>query len=142
MSTSLTQAIQTAIPLPHAALARRRYHRLHEARRASGLSLAVVAARLGLSVENARRQESAGFDLPVSALRRWAEALGAPLEELVIEPKDGLAPPPFTRKRLERMVRIAATIAKTAQRPDARRLAERLIAEVAPFLRGFGERTL
>jgi transcriptional regulator with XRE-family HTH domain len=138
MTTTMPESAQAAPFASRSAAPPRRRHCLRQARRSSGLSLEDVARRLGVSLEEARRQERGEVDLWVSALHRWAEALQVHIDELVVEPENGLSPPPFTRGHLIRMLKIASVIAKTTERATVKRLAQRFIDEVMPLVPGWG----
>jgi transcriptional regulator with XRE-family HTH domain len=113
-------------------------HRLGDARRQE-ISLGTVARRLGITVEDARRQECTTTDLPLSVLQKWAKALGLPLAELVEEPDDSLSTPLLNRARSVRVMKTALASLKKAGSPQTRRLAQTMIdqlLEIMPELRG------
>lgn len=107
-----------------------RYHRLAEARKSQGISLANVARRLGISVRVAQRKEDGQTDLRLSELYQWQEVLGLPIGELLIEPDEALAAPILERARMVRLMKTAKAISEQAGRTNVRLLAERLVQQL------------
>jgi hypothetical protein len=94
---------------------------------------------LGITVEDVRRQECTTTDLPLSVLHKWAEALGLPVAELVVEPDDSLSTPLFNRARLVRVMKNAMAILERTRNPQTKRLAQTIVdqlMEIMPELRG------
>ena len=114
-------------------------HRLGEARQQEHISCRTVARHLGITVEEVRRQECKTADLPLSVLHQWAEALGLPVAELVVEPDDRLSTPLFNRARLVRVMKNAMAILERTRNPQTKRLAQTMVdqlKEIMPELRG------
>jgi transcriptional regulator with XRE-family HTH domain len=114
-------------------------HRLGEARRREDISPGNVARRLGVTVEDVKRQECKTTDLPLSVLHKWAKALGLPVAELVEEPDDSLSTPLWNRAGLVRVMKTAMSILERARDPRTKRLAQTMVdqlLEIMPELRG------
>ncbi len=114
-------------------------HRLGEARRQEDISRGTVAHRLGITVEEVRRQECATADLPLSVLYKWAKVLNQPVTELVQETGDSLSMPLFNRAHMVRLMKTAMTVLEGAGDPRMKRLAQTMVdqlIEIMPELRG------
>ena len=114
-------------------------HRLAEARQQEHISRSTVARHLGITVEDVRRQECTTADLPLSVLHQWAEALGLPVAELVVEPDDSLSTPLFNRACLVRVMKNAKAILERTHNPQTKRFAQTMVdqlLEIMPELRG------
>ena len=114
-------------------------HRLGESRRQEQISRRTVAQHLGITLEEARRQECATTDLPLSVLYKWSKVLGLPVAELVEEPSASLSTPLFTRASLVRIMKTAMAILERTGDAQTKRLAQTLadqLTEIMPELRG------
>jgi transcriptional regulator with XRE-family HTH domain len=114
-------------------------HRLGEARQQEHISRSNVARHLGITVEDVGRQECKTADLPLSMLHQWAEALGLPVAELVVEPGDSLSTPLLNRARLVRVMKNAMAILERTRNPQTKRLAQTMVdqlREIMPELHG------
>lgn len=109
-------------------------HRLHQVRRQEGVSRRTVARHLGITTAEVRRQECESTDLPLSALRRWAAALGVPVAELLQEPDISLSPPLQWRARLVRLMKTAKALLEQAREPSTDRLAIGLIEQLVDIM--------
>jgi transcriptional regulator with XRE-family HTH domain len=116
-------------------------HRLGEARRRERISCHKVARRLGITVQEVRRQERGTTDLPLSVLHKWAGVLGLPVAELVEEPDDSLSTTLFNRAGLVRVMKTARAILERADNPQTTRFAQTMVdqlIEIMPELRDVG----
>jgi transcriptional regulator with XRE-family HTH domain len=114
-------------------------HRLGEARQGEHMSRSTLARHLGITVKEVRRQECGTTDLPLSMLHKWAEALGLPVAELIVESDDSLSTPLFNRARLVRIMKTATAILERTRNPQTKRLAQTMVdqlTEIMPELRG------
>ena len=98
--------LESAVPL----------HRLGEARQQEHISRCNVPRRLGITVQDVRRQECKTTDLPLSVLHKWAKVLDLPVAELVEEPSNSLSTPLFNRARLVRLMKTAMAILEGSRR--------------------------
>ncbi|NIL95785.1 MAG: hypothetical protein GTO62_01240, partial [Planctomycetales bacterium] len=99
------QAVAAPVPQPRGPL-----HRLREVRQQQRISLRTVARRLGISVQDAEREESETEDLPLSQLYRWQEALEVPVCELLEDSQMELSSPVRARASLVRVMKTAVTL--------------------------------
>ena len=90
---------------------------------------------MNVTAGEVRMQEDPNFDLRLTTLYRWQEALRVPAAELLIEAGDGLSAPIQLRARLLRMMKTIATILDQPQSDRTTNLVENLktdILEVMP----------
>jgi transcriptional regulator with XRE-family HTH domain len=85
-------------------------HRLKEIRNQQDISIRSLSRRMNVTASEVRMQEEPDFDLRLSTLYRWQQALGVPAAELLVEADDGLSAPIQLRARLLRMMKTIATI--------------------------------
>jgi transcriptional regulator with XRE-family HTH domain len=114
-------------------------HRLAEVRRHEGLTRRQLAARLGISVGEVKRQERPTADILLSELYRWQKALDVPMAELISEPAGELSPPVELRAKLLRAMKTVRSIETAARQVSVRRLATMLVeqlVDVMPELQG------
>jgi len=113
----------------------KRLHRLQEIRRQQDMSIRSLSRRMNVTASEVRMQEDPHFDLRLSALYRWQQALGVPAAELLVEPGEGLSAPIQLRARLLRMMKTIATILDQPQSDRTTHLVANLkndILEVMP----------
>lgn len=109
--------------------------RLREIRNQQDISIRSLSRRMNVTASEVRMQEDPLFDLRLSALYRWQQALGVPAAELLVEPNDGLSAPIQLRARLLRMMKTIATILDQPQSDRTTHLIANLkndILEVMP----------
>lgn len=109
-------------------------HRLARVRRQQGVSRQTVASRLRIGVEEVRRQESEGSDLPLSALYAWREILDVPIAELLVEPSDDLPSPILMRSRLVRLMKTVRTTLDKAKQDSVRWLVQTMINQLVEIM--------
>ena len=110
-------------------------HRLQELRRQQDISIRSLSRRMNVTASEVRMQEDPHYDLRLSALYQWQQALGVPAAELLVEPGDGLSAPIQLRARLLRMMKTIATILDQPQSDRTNHLIANLkndILEVMP----------
>ena len=111
---------------------RRNY--LEMARLRQGLSQRCVAKRMGITVAEVRAQECAAHDLRLSELYRWQAALEVPLNELLSEPEDTLAPEVLDRARMLRAMKTARAVLTKARSAEQKRLAQNLVDQLTDVM--------
>ncbi|MEC8338789.1 MAG: helix-turn-helix transcriptional regulator [Planctomycetota bacterium] len=114
-------------------------HRLREIRSQQDISIRSLSRRMNVTASEVRMQEDPHFDLRLSALYQWQQALGVPASELLVEPGDGLSAPIQLRARLLRMMKTIATILDQPQSDRTTHLIANLkndILEVMPEVDG------
>lgn len=113
-------------------------HRIAETRRRQGVSVRSAARRLGTSMEQVRREEDPKFDMSLSELYHWQEALDVPIAELLVECEEPLSSPVLTRARLLRVMKTVRSIHETTKCVSVERLAtmlEQQLVELMPELK-------
>jgi transcriptional regulator with XRE-family HTH domain len=118
----------------------RALHRLAMVRRLQGISRRTVARRLNVEVADVRCQENPSFDLPISQLYQWQQALEVPVSELLVESEDALSQPLMRRAQLVRLMKTALAIREQVEVDDsmgvlAQTLIDQLV-QVMPELSG------
>jgi len=91
------------------------------------------------TVSEIRRQENEWEDIPLSVLYKWQQALGVPIQELLVESDEELSLPVRRRAQLLRIMKTAMTIRERSRHIPTQRLAQMLIdqlLELMPELRG------
>lgn len=119
--------------------ATRPLHCIAEVRRRQGVSLRGVSRQLKLGMRELRQQEQETTDLRLSDLYRWQQALEVPLVELLVDSDGPLSGPVMERARLVKIMKTAAAILESAEKPGVRRLAQTLVdqlIELMPELQG------
>ena len=114
-------------------------HRLREIRSQQDISIRSLSRRMNVTASEVRMQEDPHFDLRLSALYQWQQALGVPASELLVEPGEGLSAPIQLRARLLRMMKTIATILDQPQSDRTTHLIANLkndILEVMPEVEG------
>ena len=114
-------------------------HRLREIRSQQDISIRSLSRRMNVAASEVRMQEDPHFDLRLSALYQWQQALGVPASELLVEPGDGLSAPIQLRARLLRMMKTIVTILDQPQSDRTTHLIANLkndILEVMPEVEG------
>ena len=110
-------------------------HRLQEIRNQQDISIRSLSRRMNVTASEVRMQEEPDFDLRLSTLYRWQQALGVPAAELLVEAGEGLSAPIQLRARLLRMMKTIATILDQPQSDRTTNLIANLkndILEVMP----------
>lgn len=111
--------------------------RIAAVRQAQCLTLRTISRRCGVSVRQLKSEEQGRCELTLSALRRWAAALGVPIEELLAEPSDGLAASVSQRAQLVRVMKTVEALRAHAESAAMRRISDQLrdqLLEIMPEL--------
>jgi transcriptional regulator with XRE-family HTH domain len=109
-------------------------HRIRKVRSQENISLRVVARHLGTGMADAKFQERATTDLPLSVLYKWQEALAVPVSELLVEPDDCLSAPMLRRAQLVRVMKTAVTILERAKQVPLQRMAKVLVSQLIDIM--------
>ena len=147
-STDSYSAASSAVPIPPLALPEvplasglaripLPLHRLAEARKAQGVSVANMARRLNRDAVDVREQEKPTSDMLLSQLYRWREILDIPISELLIAPDDALDDPIKSRAALVRVMKTVRSILETTHEKQTMRMAQTLfdqLVEIMPEL--------
>jgi hypothetical protein len=89
-------------------------------------------------MDQVRRQEDPGCDMPLSELYRWQHALEVPITELLVDTESPLSEPVLTRARLLRVMKTVRAIKETATNVPIQRFAtmlEQQLIELMPELK-------
>lgn len=108
-------------------------HYLKEAFQAQGMSLAYCARKMGISVEEALRQMDPDYNLTLSQMFAWSEALDVPLPELL--PFDSRTSDPIrNRGLLLRIVKTARTIQNLSHNTPVQYAAQTLVDQLIELI--------
>jgi transcriptional regulator with XRE-family HTH domain len=135
MEPGLVPLPGSSVPIPNS---QRPLHRIAETRSRQGLSLRSAARRLGTSTEQIRREENPNFDMPLSELYQWQQALEVPVTELLVENESPLSSTVLTRARLLRVMKTVRSIQETTKCVSIERLStmlEQQLVELMPELK-------
>lgn len=117
----------------------RAMHRVREVRREQGISIKRASQHLGVSVEEARRQEEPTTDLTMSQLFAWQKLCETPIADLLVEPDCELSGPVLARARMVRVMKTVQAIMERTGQVSVKRLAQTLVnqlVELMPELKG------
>jgi transcriptional regulator with XRE-family HTH domain len=109
-------------------------NRLREVRCQEELSRRTVARHLGMTETEVGRLEGETTDLPLSILRKWAEALDVPVAELIEEPNESLSLPVLKRARLLRIMKAARAILERASDSRTKRWSQMIVDELVEIM--------
>jgi len=110
------------------------YHRVSAARQSQGISISSATKRLGWRRQRVIASENASFDLTISELLQWQQALDVPLHELLVEPEQSLSRPVMERAQLLRLMKTTRTLGEIVTSIRAKRLILRLIDELVEMM--------
>ena len=105
----------------------RKFHRIATVRRSLDLGIDEVAARLGVSPEEAARQECEEMDLNISDVLQWQAALDVPLAELLI---DTGTRPMISDRQTDLLLKTAHAIENAVQTEAERNIVSTLIRQI------------
>jgi hypothetical protein len=133
---------QQQVPVPSASAvpsssAGRPLHRIAEVRRTQGVSVRSAARRMGVSMDQVRREEDPYCDLPLSELYHWQTALEVPVSDLLVENESPLSEPILTRARLLRVMKTVRALKESAATSAIHRfttMLEQQLLEIMPEL--------
>jgi transcriptional regulator with XRE-family HTH domain len=109
-------------------------HRIAEVRRQQGVTIRIVARRLGIPLPVVRRQEQPDCDLRLSDLLRWQEVLEVPVAELLVEAEGQLSGPVLERSRMVKLMKTAAAIRDRANDPAVERMVTMLVEQILEIM--------
>jgi hypothetical protein len=121
-------------PPPSSGNAATPLQRLGEVQREQGVSDRTMAMRLGVSMEQIRRQQSPTCDMSLCDLYRWQAALDVPIADLLVEPGPALAPVVERRARLVKMMKTVRSLQLAADSPDVGALVEYLAEQLVQLM--------
>lgn len=147
MNTHFCPGPTTGAPLPRRAerngAPKRpvRCHRIAEVRQQQGVSVRSAARRMGVPMEQVRREERPDTNLTLSDLARWQTALEVPLIDLLVDNNAPLSAPVLKRAKWLRLMKTVKALAELKSSPAVARMTEMLeeqVLEVMPELEDVG----
>ena len=116
-------------------------HRLAEVRKQQGVSVRSASRRMGIPMEQVRREERPEANLSLADLTRWQKALDVPLVDLLIDNHAPLSAPVLVRAKWLRLMKTVKALIELDASPSATRMAQMLedqVTEVMPELKDVG----
>ncbi len=101
-------------------------HRIKEVREEQGFSLKSIARRTGVDHRELEKQESSDFDLRVSDLHRWQQALEVPVADLLVDNPGSLSSPIHERAQLVKIMKTVVALSEVVHAPRATRMIQML----------------
>jgi len=127
-----------SMPMPSVASSEPRsdkpLHRISEVRREQGTSLRSVARNLGTDIRLLRLQEEENYDLRLSDLYRWQEALEVPVADLLVESSEPLSRPVMERAKMLRVMKTAQAILEKGESAPIKRMAQMLVEQLVELM--------
>lgn len=126
-------------PASPAAPAKR--HRLAEVRRQQGVSVRSAARRMGVPMDQVRREEKPDSDLTLSDMARWQVALEVPLVDLLQDNDAPISAPVLKRAKWLRLMKTVKALGELEATPAVARMTQMLeqqVTEVMPELADVG----
>lgn len=118
-----------------------RCHRIAEVRQQQGVSVRSAARRMGVPMEQVRREERPDTNLTLVDLARWQKALEVPLVDLLVDNNSPLSAPVLKRAKWLRLMKTVKALAELKASAAVSRMAEMLeqqVLEVMPELEDVG----
>jgi hypothetical protein len=109
-------------------------HRLAEARKSQGVSVANLARRLAMEATEVRIQENPNTDIWLSQLYKWRDILDVPVAELLIAPEDSLDDPIKSRATLVRIMKTVRSILETTREKQTIYMAQTLFDQLVNIM--------
>ncbi|HQH29038.1 MAG TPA: helix-turn-helix transcriptional regulator [Oligoflexia bacterium] len=113
---------------------RRVLHQIETVRKREGLSRRTVARRLGCEQAQVKLEEAPDYDLPLSRLYAYGDALGVPVSELLHDTERGLADSVRVRAQWIKVAKVVHSMAEQALDKKTRALVESLLAELVAIM--------
>ena len=109
-------------------------HRIREVRKEQGISLRAAARRIGCEVSRLKDQERVDADFLLSDLYAWQQALGVPVQDLLVECEEPLSAPVLEMSRMIRLAKTIATIQDRSESESITRLANMLMSQLLEIM--------
>lgn len=112
-------------------------HRIARIRQQQGISVRSAARRMGVPMEQVRREERPDSNLSLADLIRWQEALEVPLIDLLVEDANPVSAPVLARARWLRLMKTVKAIGESSESEGISTMAEMLerqVLEIMPEL--------
>ncbi len=121
-------------PVARAAPSRRVLHRIRQVRLQQGMSLRAVSRRIQGEVSQLRKQEREDTDLSLADLYKWQQALGVPVQDLLVECEEPLSAPVLEMSRMIRLAKTVATMQERSESMSINRLADMLMGQLIEIM--------
>lgn len=113
------------------------YHRIAEVRRLQGISVRSASRRMGIPMEQVRREERPESNLTMEQMIRWQKALEVPIVDLLIDDNSPLSMPVLARAKWLRLMKTVKALLESSESSSITCMAEMLeqqVLEVMPEL--------
>ncbi|MEZ6089327.1 MAG: helix-turn-helix domain-containing protein [Pirellulaceae bacterium] len=110
------------------------FHRIRTVREQQGVTIRTISRRTGVAMRDLRQEEKPTTDVSVSVLQRWAEALGVPLSELLVEPDMRLSQSIAHRAKLVRVMKTVLSLIEHGGDERTKRLSENLRGQMLDLM--------
>lgn len=114
------------------------YHRIAEVRRLQGISVRSASRRMGIPMEQVRREERPDANLTMEQMIRWQKALEVPIVDLMIDDNSPLSMPVLARAKWLRLMKTVKALLESSESSSTTCMAQMLeqqVLEVMPELR-------
>ncbi len=113
-------------------------HRIAEVRKLQGISVRSASRRMGIPMEQVRREEKPDSNLNMEDLVRWQQALEVPMVDLLVDENSPLSTPVLARAKWLRIMKTVKALVETTESSSVQRMARMLedqVLEVMPELK-------
>lgn len=113
-------------------------HRIAEVRKLQGISIRSASRRMGIPMEQVRREERTDSNLTMEDLVRWQQALEVPMIDLLVDENAPLSTPVLARAKWLRIMKTVKALLETTESANVNRMARMLedqVLEVMPELK-------
>ena len=113
-------------------------HRIAEVRKLQGISIRSASRRMGIPMEQVRREERTDSNLTIEDLVRWQQALEVPMIDLLVDENAPLSTPVLARAKWLRIMKTVKALLETTESANVNRMARMLedqVLEVMPELK-------
>lgn len=124
--TATQRQDSTGKPLP--------LNRIAEVREQQGISIRSASRRMGIAVEQVRRQEQPDANLSLEELYLWQTALEVPVGDLLVEHDAPLSGPVLSRARMLRLMKTARAIGEANEAPGIERMVAMLETQLLEMM--------
>lgn len=124
----------TAAPVCDATQQTLPLNRIAEVREQQGISIRSASRRMGISVDQVRRQEQPDANLSLEDLYLWQSALEVPVGDLLVEHDAPLSGPVLDRARMLRLMKTARAIGEANVVPGIGRMVTMLESQLLEMM--------
>lgn len=116
-------------------------HRVADVRRRQGVSIRSASRRMGIPMEQVRKEEKPDANLTLEDLARWQRALDVPLTDLLVDNDAPVANPVIARAKWLKLMKTVKALLESSPNDSITRMARMLesqVLEVMPELEDVG----